>query len=115
MGQLYDTFPAAKSACAKLALQEGILDFIKYGGSEKSQPDHKPVELEPGETGYVDVESLFYALPKHFTWMPKTFGPRKNFLRLLDALLALDVKSKMSARWSPTTVKGVSSKLCESS
>ncbi|KLO11981.1 hypothetical protein SCHPADRAFT_941628 [Schizopora paradoxa] len=82
------TYPdeaAALAACSETALQEGVLDFIKFGNGQTAPAPIPPKEqgqvvptrasslsIKPGRAGSVTLQEFFESLPKPF---PESRGP----------------------------------------
>ncbi len=75
----------ARAACSNVALQEGVLDFIKFGNGQTTPASEAPKEQEqvvpakgigltikPGRAGSMTLQEFFDGLPKPF---PESRGP----------------------------------------
>lgn len=69
----------AIAACSEIALQEGVLDFIKFGNGQTAPAPEPPKEqgqvvptrganvaIKPGRAGSVTLQEFFDSLPKPF-------------------------------------------------
>ncbi|KIJ47883.1 hypothetical protein M422DRAFT_28681 [Sphaerobolus stellatus SS14] len=74
----------AKAACAKLAMEEGILEYIKHGDGldapRPALPGGGPIggnegSIMPSSTGPVTLQAFYAALPKP---MPEEIGTKSN-------------------------------------
>jgi len=70
-----DTYDEAKEACAKTAIAEGVLNFIKHGNGQVRPPSPKPFPTSPtnerdgqssSSTAPLALQTFFDSLPRPF-------------------------------------------------
>jgi hypothetical protein len=99
----------SKRACAKLALEQGLLDFIKFGNgqthpavirddqeweSSQMETDHFPQDLSP-----LSLQEFYEALPRPF---PESFGDKTAVEINAPAWLNVTVQSARGGKLSPS-------------
>ena len=113
VGAIHDLPRDAQSACSQVAVEEGILEFIKFGNGQTTPmtipavdpllpPVHAPVTTTKGTT---TLQNFFDSLPKPF---PERLELNKtatelNGPGLLNGILQMGKGSKLTSQFYPIT------------
>ena len=58
----YETISEAKAACAKVALDQGVLEYIKYGNGQV-EPEKPPISIPDTDTDAQEAETKATYIP----------------------------------------------------
>jgi hypothetical protein len=102
---IYDNAIRAKKECAKVALGQGVLDFIKFGNGQ-TQPATGPCEVGDGKTaGSTDpvltLQAFYESLPRPF---PEPVGDKTAAEVNAPAWLNNAIQSARGGKLSPSYV-----------
>ncbi|EGN97416.1 hypothetical protein SERLA73DRAFT_75102 [Serpula lacrymans var. lacrymans S7.3] len=106
---IYNTFIEAKVACAKAAIDEGVLDFIKHGNGQArpasprpfARPDHNDLgEISPALRPPLTLQNFYDTLPRPF---PESAGDKSaadiNAPSWLNSMIQLARGSRLSMKF----------------
>jgi hypothetical protein len=114
---IYNTASEAQAACAQIALEQGVIEYIKHGNGQVEPSNHERLTAVPSKQRFsvTSLQSFYDSLPQP---LPESFGDKScneiNAPAWLNTLMQSARGGRLAANFVWFTSSDIGSKSCVS-